>query len=60
MFTGIIEEIGIIKSIHKDSNFARIEIQAKKVLKNMNIGDSICSNGVCLNRHKFYSTIFCC
>lgn len=44
MFTGIIEEIGIVKSISKDS----LSIQANIVLEGTKIGDSIAVNGVCL------------
>lgn len=44
MFTGIIEETGIIRAI-TDKN---IKIQAKTVLENTKIGDSIAVNGVCL------------
>ena len=44
MFTGIIEEIGIVKSITNN----KIAILAKTVLNNTNIGDSIAVNGVCL------------
>jgi riboflavin synthase len=58
MFTGIIEEIGIIKSISKNSNSAKIEIQAKKILEDVNTGDSICSNGVCLTITSFTEQSF--
>lgn len=48
MFTGIIEETGILKKIvgHDTSGF--LEIQANKVLSGTQIGDSIAVNGVCL------------
>lgn len=46
MFTGIIEEIGIIKE--KSSNKGTMIIQAKKVLEGLKIGDSVSVNGVCL------------
>ena len=44
MFTGIIEEIGKIQTITQNS----ITIQAKIVLEETKIGDSIAVNGVCL------------
>lgn len=44
MFTGIIEEIGKILSITEKE----ICIEAKEVLENTKIGDSIAVNGVCL------------
>ena len=44
MFTGIIEEKGILKSKEK----GKLVIIASKVLENTKIGDSIAVNGVCL------------
>jgi len=43
MFTGIVEEIGIVKGTSPD-----IIIEARKVLEGTNVGDSIAVNGVCL------------
>lgn len=48
MFTGIIEEIGSIKGISKGANSAVLTLSAKKVLEDVNLGDSIAVNGVCL------------
>jgi len=48
MFTGIIEEIGVIKSIRSGARSAILEIGALKVLSATQIGDSISVNGVCL------------
>ena len=47
MFTGIIEEVGRVKDITKDSK-SIITIECCLVLKNTKIGDSIAVNGVCL------------
>lgn len=47
MFTGIIEEIGEVKSFVKDSNGATIVIGCKEVLKDAKLGDSIAVNGCC-------------
>ena len=44
IFTGIIEEIGRLKSI----NGGRIEIYCEKILSDIKIGDSISTNGICL------------
>lgn len=44
MFTGIIEEIGIVK----EANPHRLLIGAKKVLEGIRISDSIAVNGACL------------
>lgn len=48
MFTGIVEEIGTIIGIKKGEKSSRLNIKAKKVLEGTNLGDSICTNGVCL------------
>lgn len=48
MFTGLIEETGIITNFIKGSISAQITISTKKVLSDLKIGDSICTNGVCL------------
>ena len=48
MFTGIIEEIGKIKEISGNGSSRALVIEAKKVLKDTKIGDSIAVNGVCL------------
>jgi len=48
MFTGIIEELGKIRSISLNGSSGRIAIGAKKVLEGSKIGDSIAVNGVCL------------
>lgn len=48
MFTGIVEEMGVLKSIRKGAHSAILEIQAKVVLEDIHLGDSIAVNGVCL------------
>jgi riboflavin synthase len=47
MFTGIIEELGKVKSVPAGTSTKRIEIQAKKVLEDLKVGDSININGAC-------------
>ncbi len=44
MFTGIVEEIGIVKETSRD----RLAFEAHKVLEGTKVGDSIAANGVCL------------
>ncbi|MGA3013188.1 MAG: riboflavin synthase [Bacteroidales bacterium] len=58
MFTGIIEETGIVKSIRTEGKSARITIIAEKVLEDMKVGDSINTNGVCLTITEFSSSAF--
>ena len=48
MFTGIVEEIGHVRSIRRGTKSITLEIEAAKVLENTQVGDSICTNGVCL------------
>ncbi len=48
MFTGIIEEIGKVKSIAQKSKARVLTIEAKKLLSEIKIGDSVSVNGVCL------------
>jgi len=48
MFTGIIEETGIIKEIRAGGESYRIVIGAKEVLEGTRIGDSINTDGICL------------
>lgn len=48
MFTGIIEETGVVLAITKNAHSAVLRIGAKKVLDDVRPGDSIAVNGVCL------------
>ncbi len=48
MFTGIVEETGRIRSIVRGGKSVRLEIAATTVLEGTQVGDSICTNGVCL------------
>ena len=48
MFTGIIEEIGSITAVKRGKLGSQLVISADKVLAGTQLGDSICTNGVCL------------
>ena len=48
MFTGIIEETGVLKKISLGGSSGSLEIGASKVLEGTKVGDSIAVNGVCL------------
>jgi len=48
MFTGIIEEIGIIESIKHKKNLSRIKVRAKITPRGIKKGDSLSVDGVCL------------
>jgi len=58
MFTGLIEEIGSIESVAMSAKSAKITIKAKTVLEGVKLGDSICTNGVCLTVTEFDSGKF--
>lgn len=58
MFTGIIEEVGTVKAVQHSGNSSFIRIEAKKVLEDVHLGDSIAVNGVCLTVTQFDSTTF--
>jgi riboflavin synthase len=48
MFTGIIEEVGSIGYLKRKGENAEIFVSCSKVIKDVNIGDSIAVDGVCL------------
>jgi len=58
MFTGIIEEKGVIKSIRSGGTSSRMVISAAKILEDLKIGDSINTDGVCLTVTEFSSSSF--
>ena len=58
MFTGIIEEIGTIKSITSNGISSQLCISANTILEDTKIGDSIAVNGVCLTVTSIKSNLF--
>ncbi len=48
MFTGIIVEMGVIKSVKKLAGKTVLSLKAKEVVPSIKLGDSISVNGVCL------------
>ncbi|MCX5687406.1 MAG: riboflavin synthase [Candidatus Omnitrophica bacterium] len=49
MFTGIVEEIGVVKGVNKTGSGVLLKIGSEKVYSDAKIGDSICVNGSCLS-----------
>lgn len=47
MFTGLIEEVGIIKSIQPIGSGKKITVQGEKIFDDLKIDDSVAMNGVC-------------
>jgi riboflavin synthase len=41
MFTGIVEEIGTVKSIRTQQSVRTLDISCQKIIEDMHIGDSI-------------------
>jgi riboflavin synthase len=58
MFTGIVEEIGSISNIQKTGESYVLTIEARKVLEDIHLGDSIAVNGVCLTVTSFSGNRF--
>ena len=58
MFTGLVEELGILQSVRHGAASAQLNIAAGKVTQDIRIGDSIAVNGVCLTAVKFSSQGF--
>ncbi|ANS74899.1 riboflavin synthase subunit alpha [Paenibacillus yonginensis] len=48
MFTGLVEEIGRLKSVSRSGEAMVLWIEAHKIMEDMKLGDSIAVNGVCL------------
>jgi riboflavin synthase len=48
MFTGIIEEIGRVRSLRRTGISFTLDVEAQRVLEGTRVGDSIATNGVCL------------
>ena len=58
MFTGIVEELARVKKIKTKKQSIRYTISANTVLDDLEIGDSICINGVCLTVTKRQKNMF--
>ncbi|WP_346939305.1 riboflavin synthase [uncultured Clostridium sp.] len=58
MFTGIVEEVGEIRGIKKREKSSILLIKANKVIEDIKLGDSICTNGVCLTVTNIYGNVF--
>ena len=48
MFTGIVEELGSIRSVRRGQHSSVLSIAAPDILSDLKIGDSVAVNGVCL------------
>lgn len=48
MFTGIIEELGVVTGIVRGAKSSSVTISAHVILSDLKLGDSVATNGVCL------------
>lgn len=58
MFTGLVEETGIIKSITRNKDGLDITISAELILDEIKVDDSVAVNGVCLTVVNFNKATF--
>ncbi|WML49781.1 riboflavin synthase [Neobacillus sp. PS3-34] len=58
MFTGIIEEIGLVSNIQHTGESFVLTIDAARILEDVHLGDSIAVNGVCLTVTSFSKNKF--
>lgn len=48
MFTGIIEEVGVVDALQRDGEAAELTVRCRQVLDDVALGDSIAVDGCCL------------
>jgi riboflavin synthase len=58
MFTGIVEEIGTIRSISRQGKAMVLAVGARRIVQDLKPGDSVAVNGVCLTVISFDSAGF--
>lgn len=58
LFTGIVEEIGTVSAVKPGPNSLQLSIRCTTVLSDVQKGDSIAVNGVCLTVAEFSNTQF--
>ena len=58
MFTGIVEEIGTVLEIRRNTHSSQLKIACSKVLTDVHKGDSIAVSGVCLTVAQYTQNYF--
>ena len=48
MFTGLVEEVGVLRSVRRGAHSSVLSIGAREILDDLKVGDSVAVNGVCL------------
>ena len=59
MFTGLVEEIGTVRSLRRQGEYQHMEIACVKVLEGSAVGDSISLDGVCQTVTAIRDGAFC-
>ncbi len=58
MFTGIIEETGIVERVVRGARSLEIAIRAEKIFDDLKVGDSVAVNGICLTATRVTPPVF--
>jgi len=58
MFTGIVEEMGLVTGVVRSQTAARMTVQAKTVMEEITLGASIAINGTCVTALNLRPTTF--
>jgi len=58
LFTGLIEEMGIVHRVQITGSSGSLSIRADKVFEDLKIGDSIAVNGICLTVVEILDNVF--
>lgn len=58
MFSGIVEEMGVVKSLERGLAGVRVSILARAILKDLQLGESVSVSGVCLTASDIGETDF--
>lgn len=58
MFTGLIEDVGLISEIKSRNNYRVLTIESKIITEELKLGDSVSCDGTCLTVINIYSNKF--
>ncbi|MFJ7977151.1 riboflavin synthase [Peribacillus sp. NPDC096379] len=58
MFTGIVEDVGMVQSLKRGIQSMALTIESPKIVEDVQLGDSISVNGVCLTVIEFTNRLF--
>jgi riboflavin synthase len=48
VFTGIVEELGVVQALHDQGDAVRLALRGPRVVRDTDLGDSVAVNGCCL------------